>query len=183
MTSATLTSYTPVIRELWPQRRVNNLVMEGAPLLALLPKDETFTERIRHIALQYANPMGRSATFGTAQTNATPSGFAEFKVTRVSDYGVGTIDGETLESTQDNKAALVSAIERETKGALEELARSAHKNLYGTGSGTRGAFASSATVVLTLSSVSDVANWEVGMVVVAASTETGALRAGWKSVV
>jgi hypothetical protein len=183
MASATVTTYDAVIRELWPDQRVNNLVLEDSAFLGLVPKDETFHEKNRHIAMQFANPQGRSGTFSDAQGNATSSQFSDFSITRIVDYATGTIDGELIESTQapgGNKAALVDGMEREMKSALEELNRSTAKNSWGTGSGTRGEVATSGitTTALTLAETTDVSNFEVNMEIVAAATETGAIRSG-----
>lgn len=180
MASATLTTMDAVIKELWPQARVNSLTFEGAPFWAMVAKDTDFYEKTKHIALQYGNPQGRSAAFATAQTNAVAAKYAEFALTRISDYAVGTIDGETLEATRHNKGALVSAIERETKGALEELAHTLCIDLWNLNSGTgaRGAAGTISTTTLTLATAADALNFEVGQEVVAAATLTGALRSG-----
>ena len=175
---ATLTNYDAVVRELWPQRRINNMTYETSAYWAMVKKDPTFTEKIRHIAFGYGNPQGRSADFATAQANAGNSQLGEFQVTRVSDYAVGIVDGETLETTKDNKAAIVSAIEQETSGALEELGNTLSFDLWRSGTGSRGTVGTSgiSTTTLTLADSDDVVNFEVGMEVVLASSETGALR-------
>ena len=177
---ATLTNYDAVVRELWPQRRINNMTYETSAFWAMVKKDTSFTEKIRHIAFGYGNPQGRSADFATAQANAGNSQLGEFQVTRVSDYAVGIVDGETLETTKDNKAAIVSAIEQETSGALEELGNTLSFDLWRSGTGARGQVGTSgiSTTTLTLADPDDVVNFEVGMEVVAAATETGAVRTG-----
>lgn len=178
--AANLTTYDAVVMELWPQRRVNNLTYLSSAFYGTVRKSTTFYEKLKHIALQYGNPQGRSATFTNAQTNATSTKFGEFQVTRVKDYAVGTVDGETLETTRHNKAALVSAIERETQGALDELANVLSFDLWHSGSGARGRVGTSGitTVTLTLATLEDIVNFELNMELVAASSETGAIRAG-----
>lgn len=180
MASANLTSMDAVVRELWPQQRVNNLTYQASAFWGMVGKDPKFTEKKRHIALRYGNPQGRSATFSTAQTNATASKFDDFEITRISDYAVGTIDGETLEATEDNKAALVDALETETEGALDELANTLSFDLWKAGSGSRGRVATSGitTTSLTLATRDDVVNFEVNMEVVVGSSETAAVRSG-----
>jgi hypothetical protein len=176
---ATTTTYDAVLRALWPDQRVNNLVLEAGPLLGLMPKDETFFEKTRHVALQYGNPQGRSATFANAQGNATSALFSDFAITKVVDYGVGTIDGELVELSQlpgGAKGQVIDGMEREMKSSLEELGRSIAKGMYGSGTGLRGVVGAESTVSLTLTPISDVKNFEVGMELVCAATETGALR-------
>lgn len=176
--AATQATYDPVIKELWPQRRINNMAFEGSAVFALMRKEEDFYEKIKHIAFQYANNQGRSATFADAQAIAGNAQLEDFLVTKISDYAVGIVNGETLETTKHKDAALVSAIDNETKGALEELSNTLAFDLWRAGSGARGnvAVGGIATVNLTLANVEDAKNFEVGMQVVAAATETGALR-------
>lgn len=174
--TANATTYDPVIREMWPQRRIKNLTYQKAPFWALLKKDETFSEKTRHIALQYANPQGRSRTFANAQGNTTSSRFEDFELRRKMDFGVGRIDGDTYETTMSNRAAIVSAIETETKGALMALKRSLHRSLYGDGTAVLGVVGSISTDDITLATPADAKNFEVGQEIVFADTAAGALR-------
>lgn len=178
MADATLTTYDAVIRELWPQARINNVCFDDAPFLGMVPKKTDFDEKIRHIALQYGPPTGRSAGFSTAQGNAGSSKFKDFDMTRVSDYGVGTIDGETLEATKSKKAAIVSTLENEIKGVMSELSRSMHKHLYRNGTGSLAQAGTISTVTLTLSNIEDIVNFEVGQELVASTADGGTLRSG-----
>jgi Family of unknown function (DUF5309) len=147
----------------------------------MLPKDEDFSERTRHIAVQGANMMSRSADFSTAQTLSATSapGFKGFDVTITSDYAVGILDSLTIERGKSNKAALVDALDNCIKGCLEEIGNSKSVDLYRNGTGAlaqakaSGAFS---TTSLTLLNIEDVDNFEVGMELVFAATATGALR-------
>jgi len=176
-----MTDYDAVLKELWPQERIDNLAFSQTPFLAIIKKRTDFTEKLRHIALQYGNPQGRSATFANAQGNVSASLFSDWQINRATDYAVGVISGELLESSKDKKASIVSALDTEIKGSLTELSRSLHKSLFGDGSGTLGPLsttASIATPTATLANVEDISKFAVGMTVVAAATPTGAIRVG-----
>lgn len=181
---AAATDFTPVIRELWPQDRLDKVTYEASPLLGMLPKDEDFSERVRHIAVQGRNIMSGSADFSTAQTASTDAtsgspGFKDFQVTITSNYAIGVLDSLTLERGKSNKAALVDAIDSCVKGALEEIANNQSVDAYRDGTGALGQVKSSSgisTTSLTLNNIEDVDNFEVGMELVFAATKTGALR-------
>lgn len=181
MAGATLTTYGPVIKELWRPEDINNLAFQGSAFWAMVKKETDFYENIKHVPLQYGNPQGRSTDFTVAQAQAGSSSFKGFHLTRASDYAVGIVDGETLEATSNNKGSLVSAIERETRGALAQLSRSLHISLWSDGSGEIGQISSGSTVAstsITLADVNDIVNFEVGQEIVAAATATGSLRSG-----
>jgi hypothetical protein len=181
--AADQTTYAAVLKQLWPQRRINNLAFQFSAFWAMVEKEQDFYEDIKHVALQYGNPQGRSADFATAQTNAGAARLAKFQVTRISDYAVGIVNGETLEVTRHNKGALLSAIENETKSSLEELANTLSFDLWSVGDGVRGVAGTvGASPDLVLSDVNDVVNFEVGMEIVMAATRTGAIRAGSASI-
>lgn len=180
---AQASDFTPVIRELWPQERLEKVTYEASPLLGMLPKDEDFAERVRHIAVQGRNIQSGSADFSTAQTASTDSTsgspqYKDFQVTITSNYHIGVLDSLTLERGKSNKAALVDAIDTTIKGALEELANNQSVDAYRDGTGALGQVGSSgiSTTSLTLSNIEDVDNFEVGMEIVFAATKTGALR-------
>lgn len=177
MASATTTSYDAALKELWPMKRMNNLVYAGAPFLAMVPKgNKEFDGDALNVPIQYANPMGRSSAFATAQSNAQPSGQEKFVLTRVNDHHVFTIDNELILASKKDSGAVVSALDNESKSAISQLGRSLHQKLYGDGTGSIGTIGALAAGNLTLANVQDVVNFEVGQFVVGAATAAGALR-------
>ena len=180
MVNATQISYDPVLKELWPQSDINNLVNEGAPALAMLSKRQDFFGDILNIALQHGNPQGRSATFATAQTNEQPSTQKKWQAQRKSDYVVFSLDTELIEASQNDRGSIVRALEHESRSALEQLGRSWHHAIYDDGTGVIGdvgAYTASAST-FTLGTIPDVVNFEINQEVVAAATRSGAIRSG-----
>lgn len=187
MASMDLTAYDFALKEYYTDQRVENAMYTNAPALALIPKDETFVGDSMPLPLAYTNPMGRSATFSTAQSNATPSKGVRYLLTRARDYGVATIDNETLLASQSNAGAFMRAATHEIDGVLNNLRRSASIALFRDGSGSIGRVNNSsfATTTLTLGNGSgtadpgDVVNFEVGQVLQISSGGTsGTLRSG-----
>lgn len=178
--SQTLTAADAVVKELYDVQRVENLVYEGAPLLAMLKKSKDFYGDVKPIPLQYGNPQGVSATFATAQTNVYGAEYARYQLTRTTMYGVGQIAGEAIEATQNNKGAFVKLFDREISTLLHQLGRDWHTHLYGNGGGALGQVGSVSTTDVTLSNIEDVVNFEVGMEIASSEADgtSGSVQSG-----
>ncbi len=183
--SLDLTSFDSALKSYYTDDRVENMTYMENPFFALVPKMENFGGKNLPIPLIYGNPQGRSRTFATAQTRgaATSSKLEDYVLTRVKDYSIATIDNETLEASKGDKAAFLEAATTEIDGAIRELTNSVALNQYGEGYGDRGTIGAIASDVLTLTSPGDITNFEVGMIMKAAASNTAALRAGSSEIV
>lgn len=174
-------SNTPYfLKTLWPQDRVENLVYEDNPFLAMVPKSEEFYGENMYLALKYADSMGRSATFSTAQSNKNPHKGVRFLLTRGHDYSLFSIENEAILAAKKDKGALVRSLDTEIEAAMNSITRSLAIALFKDASGSRGTLASDpgTGTSLTLANINDITNFEVGMKIVFAATATGSLRAG-----
>jgi hypothetical protein len=178
--SLDLTSFDSALKSYYTDDRVQNMTYMENPLFALLPKMEQFGGKNLPIPLIYGNPQGRSRTFSNAQTRgaATSSKLEDFVLTRVKDYSIATIDNETLEASKGDKSAFLEAATTEIDGAIRELTNSVALNQYGSGFGDRGVISAINTNEITLTSPGDITNFEVGMIVEAAASNTAAMRTG-----
>ena len=151
MAAANASTYDPVIREIWPNDEIVEETYDvNQTIYGLISKDTTFKEKVRHVPISYGMTGGASASFAAAKANKQPSVLAEFKITPVKYYSLFSIDRSTLERTKDNKAALVSALDREPKMAIQRWARSTGIYLAGDGTGVlaQGSAINSATITL-----------------------------------
>lgn len=164
MASLDMTSFTSALKQLYTEQKVENMTYQDNPLLAMLPKMTGFVGKNLPIVINYGNPMGRSATFATAQSNKTASKITDFVLTRAKDYAVASIDNETLEASKGNNAAFMEAATTEIDGAIHSCARSLAVALYRTGSGSIGQVTTGGTgTSITLLNIDDVTNFEVNM--------------------
>jgi hypothetical protein len=169
-----LTSFASALKVHYTNDRVENMVYNDNPLLAMLPKMEDFGGKNLPIPIIYGNPQGRSATFANAQANKTSSKIKDFVLTRAKDYSLASIDNETLEASKGNANAFMEAATTEIDGAIHTAARSLATALYGTGSGRLGRIASGqGTPTITLSEPEDITNFEVGMTLVTSTADGG----------
>ncbi|MEM4724101.1 MAG: phage major capsid protein [Candidatus Hadarchaeum sp.] len=165
---ANLTTFDAALKQYYTKDRIINLVYQDNPLFALMPKSEDFYGRNLPIVLQYGNPQGRSASFARAQIRgkATSTKLDDFLLTRVKDYSIAYIDGETMKATESDMGAFLEASTTEIDAALAELTRSVAIGIYGSGYGTRGRIGAAtvlASTTLVLENKDDVTNFEVGM--------------------
>jgi len=182
MSSATTTTIDPILKQLYNPSLVGDMTYKSRPFFGLLQKPTNFFGRNMPIPIKYARPMGRSASFTYAQTNAAPSAYEDFLLTRVSDYCIATIDGEASEASESQIGAFVSAAAQEIDGAMESLADAIESFLFGTGAGALATVGSESTTSLTLADINDVTRFEVGMVLVVSATDGAAVRSGTQTI-
>ena len=177
MAAVTSTTLDAVITELWARNAIPDTTFDDRPILGLMPKDETFAEKTRHRPIMIGNGQGNSAGFSTAKTNASGSTLKDWQLSIVSYYHYNSIDGITLERTRFDKAALVRALEHETKAGFNSLADDMHTQAWGSGTGALGQIKSGTTpsTTIELSDPADSNNFYVGQVLVASAADGGAL--------
>jgi len=164
MPPLTIASADAALKQIYKPGYLNDVCYKDRPLLALLPKFEGFGGRNMPIVLEYGQPAGRSQVFATAQANATPGLFEDFLLTRVHDYGVTMIDGETADAMEQDAYSWVNGMTNQIDGILKQTSRNLHIMSYGGGQGNRAVVAGGAgTPTLTLATVSDIHRFEVGM--------------------
>lgn len=171
MPPLTIASADAALKQIYKPGYMADVCYKDRPLLAMLPKFEGFGGRNMPIVLSYGHPAGRSQVFATAQANATPSLFEDFLLTRVHDYGVTMIDGETADAMEKDPYSWVRGMTSQIDGIMEQTARNLHIMCYGDGSGYRGVVGAGAgTPTLTLATPSDIHKFEVGMSIDATAT-------------
>jgi hypothetical protein len=174
--SLDMTSFDAALKQHYTDETVLNLVYKDNPLLALMPKYESFGGKNLPIPLIYGNPQGRSKTFSNAQTrgSATNTLVTDFVLTRVKDYSIATIDNETLEASKGNANAFMEAATTEIDGAISSLTRSVAIGMYRDSSAQIGQVsATPSSQVIIMKSAGDITNIEVGQVVEFWSAKSG----------
>lgn len=175
-----MTTADGLLKEYYSDQVVQNMVYKNNPFLALVPKDENFGGRNFPIPIISGNPQGRSRDFNRAQIRGASSSsqIKEFLLRRVKDYGIATIDNETIEATQMESGAFLEAATVEINGIIQSLTRSLATKLYRKGYGLIGTIGSFSTTTITLSPIQEIINFEVGMELDIAALETsGTIRA------
>jgi hypothetical protein len=177
MASLDVSSMEAVLKQHYLDMRVENMVYKDEPFLAWLPKYTKFGGKNLPLPVQFAVIAGRSRDFATAQSNAAPSKFRDFVLTRVHDYAVAHIDNEAMMASMGDKNAFLQATVTEINGAIRAATRSLASALPRSGTGSVGKVGSISTTALTLETIEDVVNFEVGDKIQASAADGGTLRA------
>lgn len=170
-------------RELWPQKSIYDLVLKEAPTLGKIPKDTSFYEDIRHIAVGTGSPQGVGPVFTTAKQNKTASLAKQFALTAKTYYALFSISGRLMRQAKGDQALIVKPYARESRNAINQWKRDMSAFLFGNGGGAMGQISSTSNVstnVITLADTNNVRFFEDGMVLNTASTDgtSGSIRSG-----
>lgn len=151
-------------------------------LWALLDKDTKFYGDAEKVPIEIAPPGGRSKDFATAKALMGDGGTAKhFLLTRHNDYQLISMDGDSVEASENDEGAFVDLFTSRTKAGLKNLGRTLNFDLYRGGTGSRGRVATSGitTTTLTLANTKDAVFFEVGMeVVIGPNDSASGLRSG-----
>lgn len=177
MSSLDLTAFDAMMKKLYPPGRPFNLASRKRTFLSKVQKKDGFVGKDLAIPIITANPMGRSRTFSTAQTQGAQS-YAQgtrnvFTLTRSHDYGVVYIDAETIYASANNEGAFVSALKDQVDNMLDQLGHSLSISLYGLGGGAIGRRASINSNTITLESADSAKYFFKGMALNAGPNEDG----------
>lgn len=176
MTALNMTSADSILKVHYTNDMIMRMTYQDHPFFALLNKYTTFTGKNLPIPIIYGNPQGRSSSFSKAQANKRPSKFKDFVLTRAKDYGLASIDGETIDASRGNNAAFIEALTSEIDGTFESLTGSLASALFRSGSGSIGQIGATtnvATDTIVLSNAEDSVNFEVGQMLVASTADGG----------
>lgn len=175
------------LKTVYSAKAMANATYKDNPLWAHLRKEGGFTGASHVHAVQYRNSLGRSVSFATAQGRAASQGQlsslagdqgftkgVQFVLTRQKEYQIYTLEQEAILAGRDDKGSLIRTLTTEVDGALENLNRVMGKAAYGSGSGAIATVTGVSSTTITVGE--DIVNIEVGMELVTAATELGALR-------
>jgi hypothetical protein len=171
------TSFAPMLKTLWYSKELQDLALKNNPFLGMVPKQTEFTGDSMKLPLSYADLQGRSASFQDAQANLQPSKYAAFLITRVNDYAVGRIDGETIETAKGNKGAFMNAVEAEVKRGKNSITRSLAVSQYRTSEGSIATVSAAGATTFDIPTAEGY-NIEVGMNLNVVNSVSNALRFG-----
>ncbi len=181
--TATIAASQAILKTKYPDGKLPTSQYKQAPFVASLTKKEDFDGNNKVIALQTENPQGSSADFATALGSLAQGTYKNFLLTRVQHFGVARITGQAMKAAEKNSGALVDLWKNETDGISSTELLNLEMYAFGNGTGVLGTIASGTTgTAVTLSPVSDIVKFSLGMRVQAVSSATSlspTLRGGY----
>jgi|CXWL01.1.fsa_nt_gi hypothetical protein len=180
------TALNAVLKTQYTQKKVNLLCYKNNPFYAKVTKRTDFVGANKVVAVRNASPQGRGAGslgFTAGLANMSASVYNKFTVTRVSDYAFGQVTTEAIRASKNDAGSLVEGLKTEVDGAIYTCMRSLALGMYGNSGGARGQISSGSSVgtaTITLANLTDVVNFEVGMILnlSAADGTSGSKRTG-----
>jgi hypothetical protein len=177
--ATTMAAWDDALKQYYIDKKPMDVAYGDHPFLQMIPKQTRFRGKNMPLPILYARPQGRSATFATAQSNATSSSLGEFLLTRVKNYAVVTVDGETIEASRGNEYSFLEALTTETDMGLKTLGDTLSRQMFRSQSGAIGVVGATpaANTNLDLATDADSLSFEVGMkVIFTDATDTGSTR-------
>lgn len=165
-----------MIKSLFPQSRIERQWKNYYPFLSQLKKVDDFEGDIVHEPVEHDHP-NVSNDYNKAKDNQKPTTSARWALVRAQLYGFAKFDAETLAATRSNKGGYLRLLEREIGNLQLAMQKRVAVNLARDSGGSIGQILShadgSSEVTLTLHSQGDVANFNIGQVLVIGDDSVG----------
>lgn len=181
-----VTAATAVTKYRYSPKKILTLNYPDHPFYAMVPKKTDAGGAKWVCSVRSTAPQTRSTVFANAQAYGNSSAgsasiYKTFYVDYYNDYATANITGEAIDRCNGDENSMIDLITTEVDGAYLTLGKSIANALYRNGGGQIGKAGSISTTTLTLSTLSDAVNFEVGMPISMASddgTTGGGARTG-----
>lgn len=158
-----IASFAAAMKTIYTKENIENMSYTDHPLMALISKDTNFKGDLKKIPVITSNAQGQSADFATAKANKSDVQTDAFFISRVKNYGIASVDNETMLATEGDSGAFLEAFTTQVDSVMRSVSNTLAVQIYRSGSGSIGQVAAINTLVLTLASVESVTNFERGM--------------------
>lgn len=171
-----LSKFSHSLQEFYDNGKIFDVCARSHPFLALLmDQKKKVSGEVYVYSLVTAPPAGRSASFASALANAEGSSGVKFKVDTVQSYQVVHISSNVLDASEgQSAAAFFDARVLEINKGLKNLSSGLAHSFWRSGSGSLGRVVSTqsgSSTTITLANPRDAKFFEVGMKIVADSTD------------
>lgn len=157
-----------IIKDLYPNYEAPEELRKNNPFYSTIQKMTEFGGKSLEVPLIVGSPQGGGSVFteALAANNLSTSYdnmFASFALTRKKDYVLATIDGETIETTDQDDYAMVQVFQKTLDLAFHTSLRRIARHMFRDGTAWLGKVGSIAGAVITLATKSDAYNFDAGM--------------------
>jgi hypothetical protein len=174
----TLTIFDAVMKEIYPNVRVEGEAMRKAEFFRWVPKRDEFYGDTYVVPILFENPQGHSRVFANALQQVETTRQRKFVATsRKKDYGIVKIDAETMMASSKEVGAFIKARETQINTMLNQLGKRTNLALFRKSAGHIGQVATTyvpASTTIPLTRKADVYNFGLGQTILADDTESGA---------
>lgn len=173
-----------LLRTLWPQKSIYEVLLNLSPTIGIMRKDTTFYEPTRQIGAGFSSPQGIGYSFPDAKEAKSASQSVEFSITPKSLYGAFSMEGLLMRRAESDKAIIVDPMKRESKNLVHTWMREISRTIHGNGGGALGVVSAVSTTDVTLTLHGDTRAFEKNMLVQSATTDgtSGTVNPGYATV-
>jgi hypothetical protein len=164
-TPQTVSNYAALLKESYPDRKIEVTGYRDRPLLAMMPKETGWHGDDLIIPVITEGHTGASNTFANSQTRSRPSTSAAFKNQHHEVFASPRINARLMRQSKHPSGAIQSSIITEFDSAFETVWNKLAVQLYRKGTGSIGRVGSTSTTTLTLSEKADIVNFQLGMTI------------------
>lgn len=176
----TLSVFDAMMKEVYPDFRIESLAIRKRPLLEWIPRVDDWYGDALVVPVLYEDPQGYSEDLDKAITAAETTKQAKFVSTdRKHGYQVINLGAEAVMAASKDVGAFVRAKESQFSGALRNLGKQLHLQLYRSAAAlgqistiTADSPAAGKTLIV-LTNKSDVYNFGIGQTIMADDAATG----------
>lgn len=172
-----MTAANAVLKELYTDQVLQNMVYKDNPLMAMIPKNTDFGGKYKPIPIIIGTSQGNSNTFANAQANQSAANLQSFFLTSTSDYAIAQIDNRTMLSAKTDKMAFIQTAKVLVDAAIRAATNRAAFAIFGDGTGTIGQIGTISSGVITLANAQQVTQFEVNQVLDAGTASGGTQHA------
>jgi hypothetical protein len=176
MAASTLAALTALYKRLYMSRNLVNLALRETPLFRVISKYNDLTGEGIYIPINYALPVGSSASFAVAKANAKSSSVDKWFLQRKRYYGFVTLDMESVYASKGKESAFLELKRKEADEAIDYIGRNIGASFWGDGSGAIGQTSTAvtgATDTATLVQLYDAVNFHLKQRLQANPNRTG----------
>lgn len=179
-TNTLLSNQTGLLKTIWSQKDIYEMVCKSCPFLGMVPKDTSTHQLYWRTTVGYGNGQGLGSTYATARSNRAPSVQAEFALTAKPYYGSAVIDGRVVRRAKHDVAFVLDTVKRESTNLLLQAQKDFSTYLQGNAGGSIGQVSAVNSNTITLTYGQDLKNFSVGMTCTASTADgtSGSERSG-----
>jgi hypothetical protein len=177
MAADTRSNFQVLLKTIWPQKQIYDMLNYGMPFFALLRKD-TNLANLNNLAAGYGTTQGVGSSFPDAKANKQPESNAGFSFGPSQIYSIASVDRQLIRLSRGDARAIIGALDRTAQQAILAWKFECATQLWGNGGGSIGKVLSVSGANLLLTNVDDVVKFDRRMTVQSAPDDGTAATGG-----
>ena len=162
--AATVANVPLILKNVWDDT-ITDYFNDEQPFMGLVKHDTSWDGLYRLITVATGGMAGRSATFGDAKANKSPTTYLQMQVGVRDNFATWSVDHKLITLSRNDRGALVRALTAQTEAATMKLKASQNFMNWRDGGGCVGRASSLSTTTATLYDLNDIRNFDIGDVI------------------